>query len=102
MKSIYLRSFAATALTVAICFLIVALSFVGIGRNYVIAEYRENMENSACEVAHAASAIARSDSLSSWVLSMTISSATRTSANAMTSSDLLLIKADSAVVQASP
>lgn len=74
MKSIYLRSFAATALTVAICFLIVALSFMGIGRNYVIAEYRENMENSACEVAHAASAIARSDSLSSWVLSMTISS----------------------------
>ena len=74
MKSIYLRSFAATALTVAICFLIVALSFVGIGRNYVITEYRENMENSAREVAHAASAIARSDSLSSWVLSMTISS----------------------------
>ena len=74
MKSIYLRSFAATALTVAICFLTVALSFVGIGRSYVIREYRENMENSAREVAHSAAAIARSDSLSSWVLSMTISS----------------------------
>ena len=32
------------------------------------------MENSAREVAHSAAAIARSDSLSSWVLSMTISS----------------------------
>ena len=63
MKSIYLRSFAATALTVAICFLIVALSFVGIGRNYVISEYRSNMEHVAHEVGRMASAIARNDSL---------------------------------------
>ena len=74
MKSIYLRSFAATAATVAMCFLIVALSFVGIGRNYVINEYRNNMENTAREVGRMASAVARSDSLSGWVLSMSISS----------------------------
>ncbi len=74
MKSIYLRSFAATAATVAMCFLIIALSFVGIGRNYVISEYRQNMENTANEVGRMASAVAHSDSLSSWVLSMSISS----------------------------
>ena len=74
MKSIYLRSFAATAATVAMCFLIIALSFVGIGRNYVISEYRENMENTANEVGRMASAVAHGDSLSSWVLSMSISS----------------------------
>ncbi len=74
MKSIYLRSFAATAATVAMCFLIVSLSFVGIGRNYVISEYRSNMEHVAHEVGRMASAIARTDSLSSWVLSMSISS----------------------------
>ena len=74
MKSIYLRSFAATAATVAMCFLIIALSFVGIGRNYVISEYRENMEHTADEVARMASAVAHGDSLSSWVLSMSISS----------------------------
>ena len=74
MKSIYLRSFAATAATVAMCFLIIALSFVGIGRNYVISEYRQNMENTAYEVGRMASAVAHGDSLSSWVLSMSISS----------------------------
>lgn len=74
MKSIYLRSFAATAATVAMCFLIIALSFVGIGRNYVISEYRENMENTANEVGRMAAAVAHGDSLSSWVLSMSISS----------------------------
>ena len=74
MKSIYLRSFAATAATVAMCFLIVALSFVGIGRNYVISESKESMVNTACEVGRMASATARTDSLSSWVLSMSISS----------------------------
>ncbi len=77
MKSIYLHSFAATAATVAMCFLIVALSFVGLGRNYVISEYRENMENTAHEVGRLASAVARTDSLSSWVLSMSISSIAR-------------------------
>ena len=74
MKSIYLRSFAATAATVAMCFLIVALSFVGIGRSYVIREYRDKMEKTACEVGRLASAVSRSEPLSSWVLSMSISS----------------------------
>ncbi len=74
MKSIYLRSFAATAATVAMCFLIIALSFVGIGRYYVINEYRINMEKTAHEVERMASAIIRTDSLTGWELSMSISS----------------------------
>ena len=74
MKSIYLRSFAATAATVALCFLIVAFSFVGTGRSYVIREYRDNMGKTAGEVSRLAGAVAKSESLSSWVLSMSISS----------------------------
>lgn len=74
LKSIYLRSFAATAATVAMCFLIVALSFVGIGRRYVISNSRDKMEHTAREVGRIASAVAKTDSLSSWVLSMSISS----------------------------
>ena len=74
MKSIFLRNFFATALLVFMSFLIIALSFVGIGRTYVISDYRRDMENCANEVAHTASAVARGDSLSSWVLSMSISS----------------------------
>ena len=58
MKSIYLRNFVATAVMVSICFLIVAFSFVGIGRNYLISEYRDDMVNSAREVARTASAVA--------------------------------------------
>ena len=59
---------------VAICFLIIAVAFVGIGRSYIIDEYRDNMENSAGEVARIASAIAQYDSLSSWALGMNLSS----------------------------
>ena len=74
MKSIFLRNFIATALLVFISFLIIAVAFVGIGRSYVISDYRKGMENSAREVARTAAAIARGDSLSSWVLRMSISS----------------------------
>ena len=81
MKSIYLRNFVATAVMVSICFLIVALSFVGIGRNYLISEYRSDMVNSAHEVARTASAIAQNDSLSSWVLGMSISAVANSTGN---------------------
>lgn len=73
MKSIYLRSFAVTAANVAMCFLLVALSFVGIGRSYLITEYREHMESTAVGVGRMASAVTKSGSLSDWVLSMAIS-----------------------------
>ena len=77
MKSIFLRNFFATALLVFVSFLIIALAFVGIGRTYVITDYRAGMDNCAREVARTASAIAQGDSLSSWVLSMSISSIAR-------------------------
>lgn len=81
MKSIYLRNFVATATMVAVCFLIVACSFVAIGRNYLISEYREDMVNSAREVSRTAAAIAPSRSLKSWVLSMTLSSVSNSTGN---------------------
>ena len=81
MKSIYLRNFVATALLVTVCFLIVAFSFVGIGKNYIISEYRGDMVNSAREVARTASAISQSDSLSSWVLGMSVSSIANSTGN---------------------
>jgi len=55
MKSIYLRNFVATATMVSVCFLLIAFSFVFIGRNYVISEYRSDMEASAREVSRTAS-----------------------------------------------
>ena len=87
MKSIYLRNFVATAVMVSVCFLIVAFSFVGIGRNYLINEYREDMVNSAREVSRTAAAIAQSDSLNSWVLSMTLSSVSNSTGNQVSSCD---------------
>lgn len=81
MKSIYLRNFIATATMVSICFIIVTCSFIGIGRNYIISEYKEDMVNSAREVSRTAAAIAQSDSLNSWVLSMTLSSVSNSTGN---------------------
>lgn len=81
MKNVYLRNFVATATLVFMCFLLVAVSFVGIGRGYIINDYRERMDNNASEVAMTASAIADGDSLTSWSLSMTLSSISRTTGN---------------------
>lgn len=81
MKNVYLRNFVATATLVFMCFLLVAVSFVGIGRGYIINDYRESMDNNASEVARTASAIADGDSLTSWSLSMTLSSISRTTGN---------------------
>ena len=58
----------------AICFLLLTISFIGIGRTYLIEDYRRDMLAGTDEVAHAASAVARNGSLSDWTLSMVISS----------------------------
>ena len=81
MKSIYLRNFVATATMVSVCFLIIAFASVGIGRNIVINEYRDDMVNSAQEVARTASAIAQTDSLTSWVLGMSLSAIANSTEN---------------------
>lgn len=81
MKSIYLRNFVATAVMVSVCFIILAFSFVGIGRNYVINEYRTDMVNSAKEVAHMASAVMQNDSLDSWRMGMTLSTISNSTGN---------------------
>lgn len=87
MKSVYLRNFVATAVMVALCFLIVAVAFVGVGRAYVLDVYREKMNNCAGEVARTASAMAESDSLSGWVLSMSLSSISSATGNHIFISD---------------
>ena len=74
MKSVYLRNFVATATLVTISFLLMTIAFIGIARSYVINDYQSAMESSAEEVSRLASAVAEYDSLSSWSLSMNLSS----------------------------
>ena len=88
MKSIYLRNFIATAVMIAICLLLIAASILSIGQGYVVEEYRNNMLKSADEVSHTASAIAEEDSLSSWMLSMTMSSISTATGNHIFVTDL--------------
>lgn len=81
MKSVYLRNFVATATMVSVCFLIIAFSFVIIGRNYIISEYRSDMEASAKEVSRTASAMAANGELGSFALSMSLSSIANSTGN---------------------
>ena len=81
MKSVYLRNFTATAVLVLTCFLLVAFACVGIGRIYFIREYQDSMTDSAREVSRTAAAISNTDSLSSWLLSMSISAIARSTGN---------------------
>ena len=57
----------------AVSFLLLAVSFIGIGRTYLIEDYRLDMMNCASEVSRTASATARLGSLSDWSLGMAIS-----------------------------
>ena len=81
MKSIFLRNFVATAVLVSACFLILAFSFVGIGRNYVISEYRENMESSAREVSHMVSSVVQYVEMDSLTVGMTLSTISNSTGN---------------------
>ena len=81
MKSIYLRNFIFMVVMITACLLMIVFSVVGIGQNYVITEYRQDMRNSANEVAHAASAISETDTLNSWNLSMILSSISKATGN---------------------
>ncbi len=87
MKSIYLRNFAVTAVLVLSCFFVVAMFFIGVGRVYIIRGYRDDMVTSAREVSHTAAAIGEADSLSGWMLSMSISSVARSTGNQIFISD---------------
>ena len=73
MKSIFIKNFASTILVLAVCFLLLAVSFIGIGRTYLIEDYRRDMVQCAVEVSRTASATARTGNLSDWSLGMAIS-----------------------------
>ena len=81
VKSIYLRNFIATALLIVVCFLIISVSIVFIGRSYIIKEYQEKMEKCADEVAHTAMAVSRNEGLSSWALRMNLSALSNSTGN---------------------
>ena len=92
MKSIFLRNFIYTALVILLALLIMALAVIGIGRNYVAAKYKLSMENSADVVARAASAFGE-DYLTSWNLSMLLSTTAKATGNTMmiTNSDDVVV-----------
>ena len=83
----------ATAILVTVCFLIISLAFVGIGRQYLISEYQEKMDTCALEVSRIAAAVSRSEKLSSWSLSMNLSALSNSTGNHIfvTDSDGLIV-----------
>ena len=81
MKSIYLRNFVAIAALVSVFFLLIALSFVGVGRQYVIGEFLRTMDRSAQELSRTTAAVGQTESLDSWLLRMNVSSVANTAGN---------------------
>ena len=96
MKSIYLRNFTATATVILSCLFVIVLFFVGIGRMYILDGYQENMKDSAREVSRAAAAICQDDSLSSWMLGMSVSSVAHSTGN-----HIFITDADGVIVSCS-
>lgn len=81
MKSIYLRNFIVTATTIFIGLLLLVVSLVAIGQNYILEDYRVNMSQSVKEVARTAYAVSESETLDSWFLGMNLSSVSKATGN---------------------
>ena len=81
MKSVYVRNFVAMASVVSLCFVLIAVAFVSLGRSYVIEEYRDKMELSANEAADITGAVAEAEGLDSWTVGMNISSIASSTGN---------------------
>ena len=93
MKSVYARNVAETALLVFLGFLLLALSFVGIGSRYVLRENEERMERTANEAARLAMAVVQKDELSGWNMSMSL-----TSLGSVTGSHIFITDTDGTIV----
>lgn len=72
MRSVYLKNFVATATMVGLCFLLVTATFETASRTLVTNERKTDVSTCAKEVSKTAAAVASSDSLNSWMLSMTL------------------------------
>ena len=96
MRSIGLKNFTAMAATVISCFMLVVFALLGLGRVYLIRDFAGDMYASAEEVSHIAVAISESDSLDSWLLSMTVSAISNS-----TGSHIILTDAQRVVVSCS-
>lgn len=66
MKSIYLRNFAATAAIVALCILTMGLAVLGVGRNYIVRDYKQTMATRVEGAAELASVVAEEEGLRGW------------------------------------
>ena len=75
------------AILVFACLLLIILSFVAIGKQYLVRVMQTDMVASANEVSHLASAIGQSDSLDSWLLSMNVSAISHSTGNQILISD---------------
>ena len=87
MKSIYLRNFTVMAILVFSCMILLILSFVGIGRQYLVRAMQGDLVASADEVSHLASAVGQSDSLDGWLLNMNVRAISNSTGNQIMISD---------------
>ena len=81
MKSIYLRNFTAMAVMVFFCLMFICVSFIGIGKMYLLRVLKGDMIASAHEVSHIASAISHTGTLDNWLLGMNVSAISNSTGN---------------------
>ena len=84
------------ALMLTIGILFVSGTLIGIGQEYVTEKYKDNMSNSAEEVAHTASSMAYEEGLSSWQLGLTLTSVSKATGN-----HIFITDADGVIVSCS-
>ena len=81
MKSIYFKNFLMTSVLVFFSFLVLATSFVILGRAFALNEKRDSIAQNAVEAASVAGALSNNGNLTGWYLRLVISSISRSTGN---------------------
>ena len=81
MKSIYFKNFLMTSVLVFFSFLVLATSFVILGRAFALNEKRDSIAQNAVEAASIAGALSNNGNLTGWYLRLVISSISRSTGN---------------------
>lgn len=96
MKSLYFKNFMMTAVLVVFSFIVLAASFVILGRAFALNEKREGIAMNAEETARAAGALSIDGNLTGWYLRLVISSVSNSTGN-----HILISDTDGVIVSAS-
>ncbi len=81
MHKLFLKNYIPIVFLIVLCFIVLAVSFLGIGRNYIIADKAITIQGNALELAKMTASYLSSGSVSDWELKIMLSTIANSTGN---------------------